>query len=63
MTEWKPETADEIISNIQSHVKDILSQRMSNQLPKWLMNKNEYELLLKIEKEMKETAKRPTKEK
>jgi hypothetical protein len=58
MTEWKPETADEIISNSQSHIKDLLSQPMSNQLPKWLVSKNEYEFLLNFHKDTKRHIKK-----
>ena len=52
MTKWKPETADEIISNFQSHIKDFWNRKMPNALLEWLMGKNTYELLLKIEKDI-----------
>ena len=58
MIEWKPETADEIISNFQSHIKDFCNRKMPNRLPELLMDKKTYELLLKIDKETKEFAKR-----
>ena len=45
MTEWKPETADEIISNIQSHVKDFCNRKIPNTLPKWIVTETEYNFL------------------
>jgi hypothetical protein len=45
MTEWKPETADEIISNFQSHIKDICNRKMPNTLPKRIVTKTEYNFL------------------